>query len=340
MVRRFFLMALILTPGQLTQRGEFYYQLAQLTGAGVPLTNALDHLQRQQLGRSYRQAAVQIRQNIEEGHTFTESLRRLGAWLPEFDLALLQAGEQSGRLDACFRLLADYYRNRARIARQMLGDLAYPVFLVHFAVFLFPFPSFFLSGNLAAYLGQTLGILLPIYVLIALLIYAAQSRHGETWRAGMESVVARVPILGKARQYLALARLAAALEGLLAAGVLIAEAWEMAATASGSPRLRRIVLGWRPLIDSGKTPAELLSDSPGFPEIFVSQYSSAEVSGKLEDSLKRLHDYYEEEGSRKLHAVAQWTPRTFYLIVVFIIAYRIVQFWAGYFRQIGQAGGF
>src|ERR1035437_8820483 len=146
----------------------------------------------------------------------------------------------------------------------MIGDLAYPAFLLHFAIFIFPFAQFFTSGNLVAYLAQTVGLLIPLYVMVALMIYAAQSRHGETWRACVESLLRPIPVLGVARHYLALARLSAALEALLSAGVTIIEAWEMAATASGSPALRRTVLGWRPRGDAGQTPAEAGSAAGSF----------------------------------------------------------------------------
>jgi len=264
----------------------------------------------------------------------------MGRWLPALDKALLMAGEQSGRLEACLRMLAEYYRDRAKLARQLIADLAYPVFLFHFAIFIFPFAQFFASGNWMAYLRQTLGILLPVYCLLGILIYAMQSRHGERWRAVLESLLQPIPVLGTARRYLALARLAAALEALLSAGVTIIEAWELAATASGSPALRRTVLGWRPLVNAGQTPAEVVSASPRFPEIFASQYNSGEISGTLDETLRRLRNYYQEEGSRKLHAVAQWTPRLVYLLIVFMIAWNVIKFWTGYFKQIGAAGGF
>src|SRR5205807_200468 len=181
----------------------------------------------------------------------------IGQWLPAFDIALLQAGEQSGRLEACFRLLADYYTDRARLARQVISDLAYPAFLFHFAIFLFPFSHFFLSGNWLLYLGQTFG-----------------------------------------------------------------------------------VLAWRPLVDGGQTPAEALNASAKFPELFANQYATGEISGKLDETLRRLHTYYQGEGSRKLHAVAQWTPRAVYFLVAMMIAYRIIKFWTAYFKQIQDAGGF
>ena len=330
---------MIITPGQLSRRADFYHQLGQLTGAGLGLLQALEQLRRNPPDRSYRQPLSQVLEQITAGTTLTEAVKSCGHWLPAFDVALLEAGEHSGRLDACFRLLADYYTDRARLARQMISDLAYPAFLLHFAIFIFPFAQFFSSGNWLAYLGQTLGVLIPLYVVVGLLVFAAQSRHGEAWRAWFESLLNPVPVLGVARRYLALGRLAAALEALLSAGVTIIEAWEMAATASGSPALRRTVLGWRPMVNGGQTPAEAVSESGRFPELFVSQYATGEISGQLDSTLQRLHAYYQEEGSRKLHAVARWTPRAIYFCVVLIIAIRIIGFYTNYFNMVRDAGG-
>jgi len=333
-------MSFVFTPGQLSRRADFYHQLGQLTGAGLGLVRALEQLQRNPPAPSYREPIQLLLSNLGAGWTLSESLQHTGQWLPALDQALLHAGEQSGRLDACFRLLANYYTDRARVARQILIDLAYPAFLFHFAIFIFPFPSFFMSGNWLLYLAQTFGVLLPIYALAGLGIYAAQSRHGETWRGWVERILRPVPLLGTARHYLALARLSAALEALLSAGVSILEAWDMAATASGSPALRRTVLAWRPLVDAGQTPAEVVSASSKFPELFASQYAAGEISGKLDETLRRLHEYYQEEGSRKLHLVSAWTPRAIYLLVVGLIAYRILWFGLNYINMIKDAGGF
>ncbi len=330
---------MIVTPGQLNQRAEFYHQLGQLTAAGLGLVRALEQLKSHPPARSYRAPIQRILDELGAGCTFTDAVQRSGQWLPQFDLALLRAGEYSGRLDACFRLLANYYSDRARLTRQMMADLAYPTFLLHFAVFLFPFAQFFASGDLPRYLAKTFGILLPLYAIVALLIYAAQSGHGERWRAWVESILHPVPVLGAARRSLALARLAAALEALISAGVSIVEAWDLAAGASGSPALRRAVLAWKPAVLSGQTPAEAVRASRSFPELFTNFYSSGEMSGKLDESLGQLHRYFLEEGTRKLHLVALWTPRIIYLGIMLIIAYRILQFWMGYFQQVQSVVG-
>jgi type II secretory pathway component PulF len=222
----------------------------------------------------------------------------------------------------------------------MIADLAYPVALLHLAIFIFPFAKFFMSGNLFTYLSQTFGVLIPLYVIVVAMIYAGQSKHGERWRAWVEAILHPMPMLGTGRHYLALSRLAAALEALINAGVTIIEAWELAATASGSPALRRVVHAWKPQLLAGETPAEVVRASPRFPETFANLYSSGEISGKLDETLRQLRCIYQEEGTRKLHAVAQWVPRFIYLAVALMIAYRVVQFWTGYFKQVQDAGGF
>jgi len=332
-------MTLFFLPGQFNNRAEFYYQLGKLTGAGLVLTASLQQLSRHPPARSYREPIRRLLEPLANGHTFAESLRSAGPWLPEFDIAIIEAGEQSGRLEACLLSLADYYREKARLGRQILGDLAYPAFVFHLAVVLFPLPEL-VNGSLMNYAAKTLGVFIPVYAVIAFVIYAAQSRHAERWRALIESIVRLIPILGTARRYLALAQLAATLEALLSAGVTIIEAWEMAATACGSLALRRTVMAWRPLVNGGQTPAEALVASGQFPDLFASQYRTGEISGQLEETLKRLHVYFRDEGWRKLHFFARWSAQGVYLLVALMVAWHVISFWVGHFRDIGAAGGF
>src|SRR5208282_5627606 len=130
-------MAFIVTPRQFTQRAEFYHQLAQLTSAGIGVLPALEQLKLNPPARSYREPIHQLLAELAQGRTLTGSLQQLDTWLPEFDIALIDAGERSGRLDACFRLLADYYNDQSRITKQMISQLLYPVGLVHLAALIF-----------------------------------------------------------------------------------------------------------------------------------------------------------------------------------------------------------
>ncbi len=78
----------------------------------------------------------------------------------------------------------------------------------------------------------------------------------------VERVCAWVPLLGKAQRKLAIARLSIALEALLNAGVTVIESWEIAAAASGSPAIRRVVAKSKTDLLNGRTPGEMVRNAP------------------------------------------------------------------------------
>jgi general secretion pathway protein F/type IV pilus assembly protein PilC len=146
-----------------------------------------------------------------------------------------------------------------------------------------------------------------------------------------------VPMLGKARRNLAIARLSLALDALLGAGVNIIEAWEMAAAASGSPALRRVVARSKPGLLEGRTPSEMVNDSPEFPRTFASIYHTGEISGTLDASLQRGHALFEEEGSRQMRAFIFGLAGALVGLVMLLAAWNVIRFYVGYFQQINDA---
>lgn len=277
---------------------------------------------------------------LTDGNSFGESLERSGRWLSSFDVALLQAGEKSGRLPDCFRLLANYYAQRAQLARQVIAFSAYPVIVFHVAVLIFPvrrLTELVLNGAVIAFAFQKLCVLLPVYGAAIFLAYAMQASHAEHWRATVERVLAQVPILGKARRNLAIARLSIALEALLNAGVNMIEAWEMAAAASGSPALRRVVERSKPHLLNGRTPSEMVSSNREFPSAFAALYHSGEISGSLDDSLRRSHVMFEEDGGRQMKHFVFGLAGALVGGVMLMAAWQIISFYLGYFRQIDDA---
>jgi type II secretory pathway component PulF len=338
-------MALIVTPGQLNRRAELYHQLGSMISAGVPLLKALEMVSVNPSIRDSRSTILGLIQHLQSGLTFSESMVRVQGWMPEFDVALLAVGEESGRLDGSFKLLSGYYEVRARIIRDTLAGMMVTVATVHVFLLVFPlnlwimFAQGILFGNHAQclpYLIQKSVIFGSLYLGVFALIYACQGKRGESWRALMESVTQVVPLLRTAQKYLVLSRLAAALEALTSAGASIISGWELAGAASGSPRLRRKINEWKPRLQSGATPGMLINQTGYFPEMFANLYNTAEHSGKLEDALSRLQAYYQEEGFRKLRLFTRILNGAIYGLVVLLVAYNVLLFYANYFGQAGQ----
>lgn len=225
------------------------------------------------------------------------------------------------------------------------------------------------------YLVQALTPLVCAYGLIILLVLAGQSRWGKAWQSLLEKCCRWSPVMylalvaglfllstviaaasgwfwnwlfvgpavawlmylaGQAWKHLALARLAMSIEAMISAGVDIVTSWDMGAKAAGSPALGRAVEKWLPRVRNGdESPGEVLPDCSEVPEMFANLYHTGEISGQLDDTLVRLQDYHQEEGTRKMAAVAEWTPRVVYAFIALTIIKMIFALAGGYMNTIG-----
>jgi type IV pilus assembly protein PilC len=326
-------------PAGLRPRALFYSQLATLLNAGFPLISALEHLAKNPTDAGLRSPILQLLHGIKSNLTFTESLERLGGWTSGFDTALIRAGEQSGTLDRAFAVLARHHESRANNLQAVLQEAVYPALVLHVALFIVPLPRLIQTGHLGIYLLQSVGTLFAIYLSIALFTAAIQPERSHAWQAQLERILMHVPIWGSARADLALARLAGSLHALLSAGILVTEAWPLAAQASGSPTLIRLVDLWKPLLASGSTPSELITSTGAFPEFFASAYATGEISGTLEEQLRHLEKYHETEGFQKLRTLSSWSPRLLYGLIAIWIAFQILTLAGGYVSTLDKLLG-
>jgi type II secretory pathway component PulF len=331
------------TPGQLKRRAQLYEQLAATIAAGLPLMQALEMASRNRALSGSRATIMALIGHLKDGLTFADSMAKIAGWIPEFDRALLSAGEQSGRLDDAFRQLARNYAARARIIRDTLKKLIVTMVTLHVFLIVFPlglliaFAWGIMDGNYERcipFIIQKFVAFGFMYGAAFFVIYACQGNRSEFWRATMERMFIWVPLLRPAMINLAVARLTAALEALLNAGVPVIRSWELAAAASGSPRLKRDILAWTPHLERGVTPAEMISQINYLPEMFTHQYLAAETSGKHDETLQRLQIYFEEEGFNSLEMFAKVLNGIVYGTVVAIVVYNVISFWVHYYGNM------
>jgi len=327
----------VLTPSRMRRYAAFFHEMAQMLRSGMPVITALEIWAKSVKGAAFRRALDTVLRELRSGATLAESLRAAPGWLSPLDNALLEAGEKSGRLVECFEVLSQYYSDRAALVSEALSGLAYPALILAFAWLIFPLhllQALVWQGAWKAFLAQKLGLLVPVLAAAWLAAFLAQSRRGETVRGLWELILEAIPLVSQARRSLLYARVLTALEALLEAGVPVDQAWLLAAEASGSPRLRRIVARAMARVREGVEPGEALAQEKAFPEMFLAQYRTGEISGRLDESLRYLRDYYQDRGRRLARELAVWTPRLIYLIVLGVGAYQVLSFWLGYYGRL------
>lgn len=357
----------MVTPGQLNRRAQLFEQLAAMIAAGVPLTKALEMAARNRSTGIPQRILQELTQHLQEGHTFADAMQLVSGQkrvvsgggievslkpgkkayaLSEFDVALLSAGEESGRLDATFKMLARYYASRAKIINDTISGSIITIVTLH--VFLIVFPIGFLTEFVKGIMYNDFSKCLPfliekavvfglLYAGVGSLAFAGQGNRGAGWRALVESIFSIVPVLRIAVKDLALARLAMALETLTNAGVPVVRSWELASAACGSPRLKREVLKWTPQLEHGTTPADMVAQIKYFPDMFTQLYQSGEISGKMDDTLIHLRTFYEEEGFRKLTSFRYIVTYVVYFGIAITVGVFIIRFWLNYFSTVLNA---
>lgn len=293
--------------------------------------------------RISRKVILTLLEHLKNGLSFSDSMARVHGWMPDFDIALLSAGEHAGRLDYSFKQLGMYYANHAAVIRETIAGVWWTALTLHVFIFIFPLGWFieFVLGIVNREYGRCLPFLIErscIYALVwgsvFFVIFACQGNRGERWRALLERIYRIVPVLRTALRYLVLSRLAGALEALVVSGVSILKGWPLSAAASGSPRLKKAVDQWKTQLEGGSTPSELIAQTPYFPEMFRNLYHTGEISGKLDESLNRLHTYYREEGFRLLRLFTRILNGAFYIIVVILVGIFVIHFWVQYYRNL------
>jgi type IV pilus assembly protein PilC len=332
----------IVTPGQLNRRAQLYSQLGSMISAGVPLMKALEMAANNRAMRASRKTILALIENLQTGHTFSESMARVQTWMPDFDIALLSVGEKTGRLDVNFRLLGQYYTTRVQIIRDTINGLLITILTLNVFLLIFPvglLVQFVVTGIFNNNYSECIPFIIQkvltfgaLYGIILFLIFACQGKRGLIWRSIIESIFQGIPILRLAQKYLVISRLSAALEALTNAGVSIIQSWEYAAAASGSPHLIRAISKWQPQIESGQTPAELVNQTAYFPEMFCNLYHTGEISGQLDDTLARLQKFYQEEGFQKMKTFTFVLNWGIYFIIAGLVAFNIIHFYVGYFN--------
>jgi type II secretory pathway component PulF len=310
-----------------------------MLSAGVPMIRSLAVLSESAGFRRHRRILRRMREEVERGATLGESLVHARRWIPRLDREVLSVGEQTGRLEATLQLLAGSSRQHAALLSDVISGAMYPLLVLHMALLVFPISlivDMALNGQYMAFLTHKLRVFGVFYAALFFLFRIAPRVFGGRIKAVTEFLTRPVPVLGRALRELSLARLAFALDVQLSSGIGVIEAWMRAATVCGSPALRRTVHAWQWPLANGATPGELLGRTRAFRGVFSEYYMTGEMSGKLEDSLHRIHEHYEHHGRARMKTLAEWTPRLLYFGVVLYAAYFVYTFYRDYFNMLNE----
>jgi len=288
-------------------------QLATMISAGLPLATALAILQEQ--SKPAMSAIVsKVLQDIEGGSTFAKALQEHPGVFSRVYIQLVRAGEIGGMLDGVLERLAETLEKQKDFAAKTKGAMIYPaivmiaMLVVGFVMMVFVMPQLTaMYKDFGAELPITTKILIGMsdFMVKFWWLFIGGAVAGffgvRTWsktEAGeriIDELLFKIPVIGNLRVKLILTEFARTLSLLIHAGVSLLESLEIVGTAISSYSFRNAVLDSKKEVEKGANLSASLGSHEVFPSILSQMVAVGEETGRMDEILLKLSEYYEKE---------------------------------------------
>ncbi len=103
--------------------------LSIMSGAGVPLTYALETVSQATGSRIYTDALLEIKREISNGKTLASSMESSGLF-PAMILQMVSTGEESGELEVMLQKIAEFHEQEIDVSIHSMGQLIEPILII------------------------------------------------------------------------------------------------------------------------------------------------------------------------------------------------------------------
>ena len=292
----------------------FTRQFSTMIDAGLPIVQSLDILAEQTENKALKGTIRDVRRDVSGGTTLADALEKHPKVFDDLYVNMVRAGEAGGVLNTILNRIALFIEKANRLKKKVKGAMIYPATIVVVAIgvvsilLIFVIPVFAeLYGSMGRALPAPTQITINIsnffrayfvhvVVIIALIVVGIKMYYKTAkGRMVIDGILLKMPILGDLLRKVAVARFSQNMSLLLASGVPILEGLAITAKTAGNKVIEKAIMDARISISEGKTVAEPLEKSGVFPPMVCQMVSVGENTGALDNMLKRVGDFYEEE---------------------------------------------
>ncbi len=335
----------------------FTRQFATMIDAGLPLVQCLDILSKQADNKTFASAINEIRQDVEAGSTYADSLKKHPAVFGDLYVNMVAAGELGGILDTILNRLSKYIEKNIRLKRQVKAALFYPATIVAVAfivivvllVYVIPiFAKMFtdFGGTLPAPTRMVIGasnfmrsnILIIIGIIVAAIFGARKYYKTQNGRLVVDNIVLKMPVFGMLARKISVAKFTRTLGTLISSGVPILDGLEIVAKTSGNKVVEKAIYATRQSISEGKTLSEPLETTKVFPPMVVQMIAVGETTGALDAMLSKIADFYDEEVDSTVGILTSLLEPILMIFLGIVIGFIVVAMYLPIFKMAGTIG--
>jgi len=289
-------------------------QFATLVRAGLTIEECLNVLIEQTESAGARTLFAAVRARVLEGQSLSRSLAEYPDSFPQIYRAMVEAGEQSGRLGDVLERLADYTENREALRDNVVIAFIYPVLVIVVAFAVVALLLVYVVPKVTRVFAN-LGQALPLVTRILIAISDFVRSSGVGWLAGLVGAfiaaklllrdparrhrwhgwLLRVPLVGRLIRGVNAARFADTLGILTASGVPLLASLQSAAAVLTNLPMRAAVDEAVRRVREGAALAPSLGAAKLFPPLVIHLIASGEATGRLDTMLVRAAEAQSRE---------------------------------------------
>lgn len=295
------------------QKIVFTRQLAVLLKAGVPLLPAFELLTEQFEG-SIREMVINIKDDIKQGTSLAESLKKYPKVFDTIYVQLVRAGEASGKLDSILDRLVSYLERRELIRKKIRSALQGPIMQAGIAALVVGVMVTFVVPRMASNFASQ-GQVLPwptrflmgistfiksyyifVFIAIILVIMAWRSwRRSSSGRRILDRIKLKLPLIKYFTRTNAVVQFSYTLGILLESGVNLAESLDIVVKSIDNRILADTLNQARDKIIKQGRISQYLKQTDLFPPMAIYLINTGEQSGQLGSMLLTVARNYEED---------------------------------------------
>jgi type IV pilus assembly protein PilC len=336
----------------------FAQELAALLKAGLPLFQSLDVMLERQRDPLLRQSLASVREKVKSGTALSDAFRQEGGLYPPIFSASLVAGERSGNLDQVLRRFSSHLRLNLSLRKKAISASVYPIVLLTMMVGLVAillvwvipqFKSFYegLGAELPLATRMLLGLattvranLLWIVLGLGMLgVFVVYWLRKEGSGVALDRALLRLPYFGGLMRMYATSQLMRTLSTLLAGGLPLLNALEVAAASIGNRAMAQAVGAATGRIREGASLTTALESTGMLEALPLEMVKVGEQTGALGDMLDAISDFYDEDLDTRMATVLSLVEPVLLVLMAVIVAAMLLAFYLPMFQAISAVQG-
>lgn len=292
----------------------FCRQFSSILKAGVNVINALGMLGDQTESKVLRAAIKNVQSNVEKGETLANAMRMEGSTFPPLLISMVAAGEASGSLETAVERMAVQFEKDAKLQGMVKKAMIYPIVLLFVAIgvvivmMVFVIPNFMqmfegLDAEMpfmtVLVINMSNFVINKWWLLIAIVIGVAVAYNmyyrTDAGRHMIDGIKIKIPVFGILAVKTACARFSRIMSTLLAAGMPMISAIEIASGTMDNVLFKDALQKVKNGVSLGMGLSQQLGVTNRFPAMVVHMIGIGEETGSIEDMLTSVANYYDEE---------------------------------------------